>query len=290
MMKRILLLLIFMYSGGLLAEAQTGLKAFMPRKSEMQGWAVAGQFKEYRGDNLIFAANRDADLFYEYGFVGVLRGDFVDAASEKISLEIFRMSDVYASYAIYLHKTRGMRNSYQAGKEAFWDGNSLVLWKHHFVAVITGDAGEQSVKMGMEELASVIDSRIKIQGRKPTISQTFADSPGRVTLLRGKFSLQNIYYFTSKDVFRIEQGYAIEKQGLTDIHLIYNDSFTSIRRFGEVAGVLSREKKFAGFTMVGPQAFRMYDSEGNDISIESEKNLLNIRIQKVITATPAGVN
>ena len=223
MMNRILLLFIFVYCGGLMAEAQTGLKAFLPKKNEMQGWVVAGQVREFRGDNLIFATNRDADLFTEYGFKGVLKGDFIDTENEKISLEIFRMRDVYASYAIYLHKTKGMLNRYDAGKDAFWDGNSLVMWKHHYVALITGDASDLSVVMGMKELANLIDSRIKIPGRRPTISDTFSDSQGRVSLLRGKFSLQNVYYFTSKDVFRIEQGYAIEKQGLTDIHLIYSD-------------------------------------------------------------------
>ena len=285
-MKRILILSLFLLGYGTFLMSQTGLKAFMPKGDELPGWLVSGEVKEYRGEELIFAANREADLYHEFGFKGVLTGRFKDQDSDQITLEIFRMKDVYASYAIYLHKSEGMVEKYDVGNEAFINDNALVLWKHHFVAVIKGDATDLNVSVGMKQLADIVDSRIRIPGRWPKIAHTFRDSPGSITLLRGKLGLQNVYFFTSKDVFRVEEGYAIQKPGLTDIHLIYSDSFTSIQRFGEVAGLLSREGRFSGFNMIGSTAFRMRDNEGNDISIESDNNLLNIRIQKnIVTAS-----
>jgi len=291
MTKRLYLLPLIglLFSTNLLA--QTGLKAFIPKESELPGWQISSEVKEFKGEDIIFATNREADLYHEFGFMGVLNSSFTDAEKNTLSLEIFRMKDVYATYGVYLHKIDGMDEKYPVGKEAYFDDNALVFWKHHFVAVIKGKASDPDVAEGMKMLADIVDSRIKIPGRWPKISHTFRDSQGKVTLLRGKYGLQNIYFFTSKDVFRIEQGYAIEKPGLTDIQLIYSDSFTSIRRFSDAAGVLSREKRFSGFTMIGHMAFQMSDNEGNDISIESENNCLNIRIQKnIVTTAEPGSN
>lgn len=285
MMKKSILLSLLVLLLGANLLAQTGLKAFMPKENELTGWQANNDLREYRGEEIIFATNRERDLYHEFGFTGVLNSSFSNKDKESLKLEIFRMKDVYATYGVYLHKIEGMEDKYSVGKEAYFDDNSLVFWKHHYVAVIKGDASDSVVAEGMKMLADIIDSRIKIQGRWPKISHSFRDSPGKITLLRGKYGLQNIYYFTSKDVFRIEEGYAIEKPGLTDICLYYSDSFTSIRRFSDIAGVLSREERFSGFTMIGHLAFQMYDSEGNDISVESENNCLNIRIQKNVITT-----
>lgn len=282
-MRKLVPLSVLLILLGSTTIAQTGLKAFLPKEDEMTSWKISGKVSEYKGEDLIFFVNREADLYHEFGFVEVMATSFTNENNEELSFELYRMRDIYASYGIYLHKAEGMEEKYEeAGKDAFIDNNSLILWKHHYVAVIEGDYDKRSVLSGMELLADIVDSRIKIPGRWPSISHTFRDSPGNITLLRGKISLQNVYYFTSKDVFRIEEGYAIQKPGITDIHLKYADSFTTIQRFGEVAGVLSREKKFSGFAMVGNTSFRMIDDEGSDISIEAENNYLNIRIQNNI--------
>lgn len=275
-----------MIISGSFSLAQTGLKAFLPKEDEMEGWRLSDKVSEYRGEDLIFFVNREADLYHEFGFVEVMATSFRNDLEEELSFELYRMKDVYASYGIYLLKSEGMNEKYnRAGKDAYIDNNSLVLWKHHYIAVIKGDYTSESASQGMDLLADIVDSRIKIPGRWPAISHTFRNSPGNITLLRGKIGLQNVYYFTSKNVFRIEEGYAIEKPGLTDIYLKYSDSHTAIQRFGEVAGVLSREKRFSGFAMVGNTSFRMVDENGSDISIEADNNYLNIRIQKnVITS------
>ena len=277
-------MLIYLSAGTVLA--QTGLKAFLPKEDEMEGWKISSKVSEYKGEDLIFFVNREADLYHEFGFVEVMATSFSNDLGEELSFELYRMKDIYASYGIYLLKSEGMDEKYdKAGKDAFLDDKSLVLWKHHYIAVIKGDYASSSASLGMDLLAEIVDSRIKIPGRWPAISHTFRNSPGNITLLRGKIGLQNVYYFTSKNVFRIEEGYAIEKQGLTDIHLKYSDSHKTIQRFGEVAGVLSREKRFSGFAMVGSTAFRMVDENGSDISVEADNNYLNIRIQKnVITS------
>ncbi len=285
-MRKLILLQLLLILSGSHTFAQTGLKAFLPKDDEMEGWKLSAEVSEYKGEELIFFVNREADLYHEFGFVEVMSTSFSNDRDEELTFELYRMKDIYASYGIYLLKSEGMDEKYEkAGKDAFVDENELVLWKHHYIAVIKGDYTSSSASLGMELLADIVDSRIKIPGRWPTISHTFRNSPGNIILLRGKIGLQNVYYFTSKDVFRIEEGYAIEKQGLTDIHLKYSDSFTTIQRFGEVAGVLSMEKRFSGFAMVGNTAFRMIDEKGSDISIEADNNYLNIRIQRnVITS------
>jgi len=284
-MKRSVLLLFLLIFCSLSLIGQTGLKAFLPLETEMPGWKMHDNVEEFEGDDLFFLINGGADLFLEFGFVEVMKASLKSDENENLYFEIYRMKDMFASYGIFLQKIAGMKERYSAGKDSYINESSLVLWKHHYFAIIRSDHASDSVTVGMKLLADIVDSRIKPRGKWPSIINDLNNKPGKVTLLRGKIALQNVYYFTSKDVFRIEEGIAFENPGVTDIHLKYRDSDTSVQRFGEVAGVLNREKRFSEFRMDGDIAFRMRDNKGNDIRIEANDNMLSIRIMK--NSTPA---
>lgn len=265
---------------------QTGMKALLPFEGEIPGWEIISDIREYEGEELNGLLGREAELFYEYGFRSAVIAKLSDSGEEQIEMRIYRMEDTFASYALYLNKSAGAAATYTSGNNAFIKDNSLGFWKHHFFVLISGNYEEYPVEEGIKMVADLIDSRIKPSGRLPEITGNFRDRPGRITLIRGKLALSNIYHFTSLDVFRIEEGVAIEEPGFTEIWLRYADSGSSIRRLGEVAGVLSRESMFTGFIMSGEQSFRLNDNMGNAIDIEATGRYLKIVISSYSSLMP----
>jgi uncharacterized protein YuzE len=255
---------------------QTGLKALLPTEDEAPGWRVAGETREYSGDNLFSLINGGANLYLEYGFVEVIAASVVNEQGEELKLEIYRMGDSFGANAVYLQKRSGASDSYSVGNDAFINGGSLGFWKHHYFALIRSDKESESVIEGMKMVADIVASRIRPKGQIPDLSKKFNNRPGRVTLLRGKIALSNIYYFTTTDVFRIEEGVAIEEPGRIEIWLLYDNSHITIQRLGEVAGILSRETRFTSFMMSGDQSFRLEDKKGNIIDIEATGKYLKI--------------
>ena len=188
------------------------------------------------------------------------------------------MEDTFGSYALYLQKSRGAGETYTAGNNSYLDTLSLGFWKHHYLVTISCDRMYDSTLLGMKLVADLVDSRIRPYGKLPDITGPFMQRPGRVTLLRGKIGLSYIYHFTTTDVFRIEEGIAIEETGRAEIWLKYPNSNMSVQRLGEVAGVLSRDPRFTGFMMSGDLSFRLSDKIGNTIDIEATGRYLKILV------------
>lgn len=266
-------------------KGQTGMYALLPAEDEIEGWELRGEPELYAGDKLYSLIGRGADLYLEYGFIELIAASVMNKAGEELKLEIYRMEDSFGANAVYLQKSSSAGESYRAGNDAFINSSSLGFWKHHYFILISCDHEGSSVTGGMKVLADLVETRIKPNGRIPDLSKKFSNRPGRVSLIRGKIALANIYYFTTTDVFRIDEGVAIEEPGRIEIWLKYKDSNTSIQRLGEVAGILSRESRFTGFMMSGDTAFRLNDTDGNIINIESAGAYL-----KIIIADSAAVS
>ncbi|MFN2379392.1 MAG: hypothetical protein ABR519_04185, partial [Bacteroidales bacterium] len=126
-----------------------------------------------------------------------------------------------------------------------------------------------------------VENRIKQDGRLPSVATAFSDRNGSITLLRGKIALSNIYYFSSRDIFVIEEGIAVEENGVKEIWLHYSDHGKPVQRLGEVSALLSTDARFTGFTMSGKQSVTLSDKRGNRIDIEASGNYLKIKIEPV---------
>ncbi|MEZ5001214.1 MAG: DUF6599 family protein [Bacteroidales bacterium] len=257
---------------------QTGMKALLPVEGEIKGWEVAGPVRQYGAEQLESIAGRESVLYSEYGFREAIRASMINSSGEILGLEIYRMDDTFGSYALYLQKSRGAGETYTAGNNSYLDSLSLGFWKHHYLVTISCDRLNDSTLLGMKLVADLVDSRIRPNGKLPEITAPFMQRPGRVTLLRGKTGLSYIYHFTTTDVFRIDEGIAIEETGRAEIWLKYPNPDMSVQRLGEVAGVLSRDQRFTGFMMSGDQSFRLSDRLGNTIDIEATGRYLKILI------------
>jgi hypothetical protein len=260
------------------AAAQTGPAALLPSAGEIEGWEVNGDPVVYGGDDLFFLINGGADIYYEYGFREVIAASLTNPGGEEIKLEIYRMKDSFAAYAVFLQQSAGSDIGETAGSSSFINSGSLGLWKHHYFILMRSNRENSTVTDGMRLIAGSVERRIKQEGRLPDIVSSFNSRSGRITLLRGKIALSNIYYFSSRDIFMIEEGIAIEENGIKEIWLQYSDPGKPVQLLAEVSALLGSDNRFTGFAMTGEQSFTLSDKRGNRIDIEASGSLLKIRV------------
>ena len=275
------IILLFAILIGISAKGQTGMKALLPAEGELTGWELQGEPKEYSGEDLFILIDGGADLVSEYGFKEVITATVVSDEGDELQLEIYRMADSFAAFGVYLQKKPGNAAGYEAGNNCFIDEFSLGFWKQHYFALIRTKYTSDSITAGMKIIADLVDSRIRNRGRWPEIfTQAASGATGKITLIRGKIALSNVYHFTSRDIFRIDEGIAIENSTGTEILFRYETPDESVHRLGEVAGFLSRDERFTGFRMTGDLSFALVDDEGNDIEITSDGKYLRVDIVK----------
>jgi hypothetical protein len=68
------------------------------------GWALAGAPRLYAGRELYGHIDGGAELFHEFGFVDLLVASYADSAGRALDLEIYRLEDARAAFAVYLLK------------------------------------------------------------------------------------------------------------------------------------------------------------------------------------------
>ena len=283
MLCRPLFILFISLLGCVNTAGQTGMYALLPVEDEIEGWSIGSRFAEINDADLDSLFSTEADLYSEYGFRDGILASLQNSEGDDVSIEIIRMKDSFGAYAVYLANSEPDAESYHAGKNAFISDSSLGFWKfQYFILINSRGTGIEKSEI-MKETADVIDSRIRPAGKLPDLALVFNNRPGRVTLLRGKYSLARVYPFTTLDVFRIEEGVALETPGRAEIWLKYSDIHKPVQRLGEVGGVLSRDPGYSGFMMSGDQSFRLYDHKGNAIEIEASGKYLKIVIATVTT-------
>lgn len=263
------------------AAAQTGPAALLPATGEIEGWEISGDPVVYGGDDLFFLINGGADIYYEYGFKEVTAASLANPAGGEIKLEIYRMKDSFAAYAVFLQKSTGSDIAETPQSGSFVNSGSMGFWKHHYFVLMRSNSENSTITDGMRLVAGAVEKRIKQEGRLPEIVSSFSNRSGTITLLRGKIVLSNIYYFSSRDIFMIEEGIAVEENGVKDIWLHYSDPGKPVQRLAEVAAHLSSDTRFTRFSMSGEQSVTLYDKRGNRIDIEASGSYLKIKIARV---------
>ncbi|MBM4116595.1 hypothetical protein FJ251_02490 [bacterium] len=68
------------------------------------GWRLAGAPRLYPGRELYGHIDGGAELFHEFGFVDLLVAAYADSADRELDLEVYRLEDARAAYAVYLLK------------------------------------------------------------------------------------------------------------------------------------------------------------------------------------------
>lgn len=86
-----------------LASTAAAIEPLAPVPAPMD-WQLAGSPRLYPGRELYGHIDGGAELFHEFGFLDLLVASYVDGTGRELDLEIYRLEDARAAYAVYLLK------------------------------------------------------------------------------------------------------------------------------------------------------------------------------------------
>jgi hypothetical protein len=259
--------------------SQTGPESILPSESELPGWRPAGEIKMIKSGELKNLIDGDADLFLEYGFKQVVTRDYYNFKGKVIKLEVYTMDNVFASYGVFLQKSKGQKTFKEYGNTCFSTNKSCGFWKQYYFVLMHSDYSGDTISDGYKQMAGVIDAKIKSRGILPEIMGFSKGMTGNITIFRGPVALSNIYYFGPGNIFNIKEGIAIENNDSKEIILKYSDNNEAVRRFSDAAGILGAIPKFTGFKMDGKYSFNMKDSDGKTLIFKVDDICLDILIK-----------
>jgi hypothetical protein len=221
----------------------------------------------------------DADLFIEYGFKQVVTRDYFNFNGKIIKIEVYTMDNVFASYGIFLQKSKGQKTFQEYGNTCFSNNKSYGFWKQYYFILMHSDYSGDTISDGYKQMAGVIDAKIKSRSILPEIMGFSKGMTGNITIFRGPVALSNIYYFGAGNIFNIKEGIAIENSDSKEIILKYSDNNEAVRRFSDAAGILGAMPKFTGFKMDGLYSFTMKDNNGKTLIFKIDDICLDILIK-----------
>jgi len=169
------------------------------------GWQLAGAPRLYAGRELYGHIDGGAELFHEFGFVDLLVASYADSAGRALDLEIYRLEDARAAYAIYLLKCGSETPLAGLGRRHSASAYQLTLVAgEHFVQV-NNPGGDAERLPAMAALADAAAG----EGPAPGIDSLLARlpraglRPGSERLLRGAFGTESYLPFAGGDALSL---------------------------------------------------------------------------------------
>lgn len=127
---------------------------------ELEGWRLDGEPMIYVGESLFELINGGAELYHQHGFVQALAAEYVDDDDRAIALEVFEMSDLDGTAAIYAAKTGGSGEPAAIGDEAAVESYYLNTRTGCFLITITGFSSDETTNQAIVELAHAAAARL----------------------------------------------------------------------------------------------------------------------------------
>ncbi len=170
------------------------------------GWALAGQPRLYTGRELYGHINGGAELFHEFGFIDLLVASYADSAGRALDLEVYRLADARAAYAIYLLKcgaeaplaTLARRHSASPSQVTLVAGDCFIQ--------VNNPGGEAERLVAMAALADAAGGERPAPGADPLLARLLQGGlrPGSERLLRGAFGTEAYLPFAGGDALSLD--------------------------------------------------------------------------------------
>ena len=170
------------------------------------GWALAGPPRFYTGRELYGHINGGAELFHEFGFVDLLVASYADSAGRALDLEVYRLEDARAAYAIYLLKcgdetplaTLARRHSASPDQVTLVAGDCFIQ--------VNNPGGEAERLPVMAALADAAAGERPAPGADALLGRLLRGGlrPGSERLLRGAFGTEAYLPFAGSDALSLD--------------------------------------------------------------------------------------
>jgi hypothetical protein len=258
---------------------QTGPGAMLPGKDNIPGWKTAAENKIWGKESLKKFAGEESEIVNEFGFDYAVEQNYYNFKNKLINVKVYVMNNSFGSCGLFMRYSRNQKIAKEYGNSSYLKKGEYGFWKHLYFVKLTSGASGDTITEGFRMIASYIDSKIRSKGTIPEIIGSSEGKPGTVTIFRGPLALSEIYYFSPLNIFFVEEGIAIVNGDRKEIILKYSDNDKAIKRFSEVAAILSGMSKFSDFVMIENFSFAMKDRERKNIVFRVADNYLNITIK-----------
>ena len=262
-----------------LVYSQTGPAAFLPEKDDLPGWRLTAEPKIFRVENLYDLVKEDYKLIMEYGFDNAVSASYYNFQGQDMYIQVFTMESTFGSCGLFLRNSRDAETLKDFGNATYRKTNEYGFWKHFYFIRMTSRFSGDTINEGFRQLAGFIDARIRTRGQSPSILDYSKDKSGNIIIFKGPLALSEIYYFSPLNVFFANEGIAIIDKDKTELIFTYTDNNEAVRRFTEVAGIVSQMSKFSNFVMPAPFSFAMMDKAGKMLTFKVAENRINVVIK-----------
>jgi hypothetical protein len=278
-MKKFLLFIFFLLCFSQLW-SQTGPGSFLPDINELPGWRPAGEAEVFRSESLEKIAGPETGLILEYGFNYAVSRKYYNFGYRVINVQVYTMDNTFGSYGLFLRHSRNEKVFSQYGNSCYEKKGEFGFWKQFYFIRMFSDVTNDTVAEGYRQVASFIDSKIRSRGIFPLIMNLTDNSSKNIRIFKGPLALSEIYYFSPLNIFFVNEGIAFERGDTTKIIFKYADNNEAVRRYTEVAGILSGMPKYTGFRMDGNFSFSMKDKEHKTLIFNVSESNLEVSIKK----------
>ncbi|MFO8128544.1 MAG: DUF6599 family protein [Bacteroidales bacterium] len=238
--------------GWLPAQDDPALDSLLPAAEALNGFENTDGVETYPGDELFYLINGGADLYFEYGFEKAVRAGYKNPEGNRLTIEIYEMSDPQAAYGIYSMQQMEDDIPDEIGDEGQIISNHAAFMKDRYVVKIHTDVPEPEEIL--EKVARSISSKIDVSGYKPLLILQLLPVKKTefpvIKYFRGFLGLSNIYQLTRTNIYDFRNGIAglySNDPEMTVIILSYADQEHALIQYDKIANNMSSLDKYNDF-------------------------------------------
>lgn len=245
--------------------------------------AAIDNIEYYYRDELYYAIDGGADIFYEYGFDCMLsvKYRFNNVKEFIIPVEIYKMDDPQAAAGIF-----SMMN--KDGLHQMNNNDTLTVedcrmkYRNNYFFLITSNDTSAEVRIWSDLILKKIFENIGKDTRLTPETEKLAQSvmPGeKIRIIRGNIALNNIYQFGQKLISGFELAFASLTDSSTYVILEYSSKDSAIAHISSIEKKISSNAKFNNYTKKDKH-FLVADKKGNSIIFSRFKNYIFVLISR----------
>jgi hypothetical protein len=249
----------------------------LPDGTELSGLRKDGEYQSFHGEDLFTYIDGGAEVYFEYGFKGVIVQDYRRESAGRVSLEIFEMESAESAFGMFTFKCAPRGEVLDLGDGGQLADYYLNFWKGSYLVTITGLDPGSTLRGTLLDLARLVEKRLPGRGEHPLLVSLLPEE-GRETqglkFFKGPIALYNSYPFFREDVFAFERGIGAQYRTGASLYLFeYPDGRTAQARFEEAWAKFSAEPRYKNVRREG---------EGLSARDSRERRLLAARTKSYI--------
>lgn len=195
----IYLLFCVMIISGCSDRQDSGLAAYLPGKSDLEGAKPAGKIQTFSEETLFDYMNGGADIYFEYQFEQLAVRQF-NIKEATVTVEIYKMGSPEQSFGIYTIDRAG-EHPPAIGRDATQRSGFLSFWQNAYYVRIFSDA--DIPQSDMATIGRKISQKLPQGGQRPDLLAVLppdvAESD-RVIYFYGKIALNNTSFLSHENV------------------------------------------------------------------------------------------